>query len=84
MVKYIATLEEEAECRKRCIEKLKDLNMYGNPAYAMVYGFITKDGRKRALKTKPVFFNQANFDRYIKESKHILLAVYNNNVMPEF
>lgn len=80
MVKYFLTQAEEVQVRKRCIEKLKDLSMYNRPAYAMIYGFITKDGRKRVLKVKPVFFNQANFGRYIKKSKHIPLAVYNNNV----
>ena len=73
-----ATLEQEVAHRKYMLAALKaDTNPDGSKPYALAYGFMDKQGRKKLLKRCPVFSTAASFERYIRKHKQTVLAVYN-------
>jgi hypothetical protein len=73
-----ATLEQEAAHRKYMLSALKaDTNPDGSKPYALAYGFVDTQGRKKLLKRCPVFQTAARFEQYIRKHKQIVLAVYN-------
>lgn len=74
-----ATLEQEVAHRKYVHAALKtDKNMDGTRPYAIAYGFVDRQGRKKLLRYNPVFSTAAQFDRYMKKHKQIVLAVFNH------
>lgn len=73
-----ATLHEEITLRKQMLSFLKRAkNIDGSKAYAIAYGAIEKDGKKKLFKHCPLFPNEKSFDKYVKSHKQIILAVYN-------
>lgn len=73
-----ATIEQEVSRRKYMLSALKaDRNPDGSKPYAIAYGFIDAQGRKKLLKRCPVFPSAGSFERYIRKHKQIVLAVYN-------
>ncbi|MDF2499333.1 MAG: hypothetical protein K0Q77_47 [Anaerosporomusa subterranea] len=75
-----ATLEEEIERRKYMLSALRaDENPDGSKPYALAYGFVDNQGRKKLLRRCPVFPTFTSFDRYIRRHKQTVLAVYNLN-----
>lgn len=74
-----ATPEQEAAHRKYVHAALRaDTNPDGSKPYALAYGFVDAQGRKKLLKRCPIFPNAASFERYIRKHKQVVLAVYNH------
>lgn len=73
-----ATLEQEVSRRKYMLAALKaSKNPDGSKPYAIAYGFIDREGRKKLLKKCPVLPTERAFDRYLARHKQTVLAVYN-------
>lgn len=73
-----ATLKQEVERRQYMLRALKaDTNPDGSKPYALAYGFVDSEGRKKLLRRCPVFPTETAFERYIRKHKQIVLAVYN-------
>ena len=73
-----ATLEQEVARRKYMLACLKsDRNPNGSKPYAIAYGVIDSNGRKKLFKKCPVLSTPRTFDTYLKKHKKTVLAVYN-------
>lgn len=73
-----ATIKQEVAHRKYMLAALKaGINPDGSKPYALAYGFVDAQGRKKLLKRCPVFPTPESFDRYLKKHKQTVLAVYN-------
>lgn len=73
-----ATPMQEAAQRKHLLGAFKEFkNPDGTEIYAIVYGFIGKNGKKKLLKYCPMIANSERFEMYVRKHKQIVLAVYN-------
>ena len=76
-----ATIAQEVRFRKHIKESI-DSGMLDSidkqKPHAVAYGLSTLDGTRKLFRWAKVFYSAENFERYVKEHRQIVLAVYSH------
>lgn len=76
-----ASIKQEAEARKyfkKCMDDGTLNSIEKQKPHAVAYGLSDLKGNRKLFKWAKVFYSAENFDRYVKEHRQIVLAVYSH------
>lgn len=76
-----ATLGKEVNLRRNIKKRIDSGELDSidkQPPHAVAYGLLSKDGACKLFKWSKVFYSAESFDRYVKENRQIVLAVYSH------
>ena len=79
-----ATIEEETVHKVYVNEALQNEIKNATCAglkvpYAIIYGFVDQNGKKKLLRKNSIILTEKGFDKYIVKHKQAVLAVFNKN-----